>query len=104
MNGLLLPILLLAGTDKPNQKALVTHLLPAMLPGSGSERLVVAALNAKKEIKTQAATEEGLVRDAIRAAKFERPAQLDAFPALKAAYNRLPASVQSTVFSGDDKS
>jgi hypothetical protein len=104
MNGLLLPILLLAGTDKPNQKALVTHLLPAMIPGSGSERLVVAVLNAKKEIKTQAATEEGLVRDAIKAAKFERPAQLDAFPALKAAYNRLPASVQSTIFSRDDKS
>lgn len=97
MDGLLLPLILLAG-DKPNQNALITHILPALIPGSASQRLVFATLAAKKEIKAQAETEAGLVKDAIRAGKFERADQLKDFPALDAAFKRLPASVQSTLF------
>jgi hypothetical protein len=98
MDGLLLPLILLAGGDKTNQNALIAHMLPAMIPGSASQRLVFATLAAKKEIKTQAETEAGLVKDAISAGKFERADQLKDFPALDAAFKRLPASAQSTLF------
>ena len=98
MDGLLLPMILLAGGDKPNQKALLSRLLPAMIQGSASQRMVFAALSAKKDIKAQAETEAGLLKAAIAAARFDRVEQLKDFPALDAAYQRLPASVQSTLF------
>ncbi len=98
MDGLLLPMILLAGGDTPNQKALFKHILPAMIPGSVSQRLVIASLAAKKEIKAQAEIEEGVVRDAIHAADFKRPDELKEFPALDAAFSRLPASVQADLF------
>lgn len=96
MNGLLLPLILLASADKPNQKALFTQILPAMIPGEQS-RLLFATVSAKKQIAIQAATEGNLVKEAITAGNLKK-ADLDRFPALYAAFQRLPASVQSTLF------
>lgn len=97
MDGLLLPMILLAATDKPNQKALFQQILPALVPGSSTQRLVVATISAKKQIKIQAETEEHLIRDAIRAGKFVSSADLADFPALDAAFKRLPPAVQSSI-------
>jgi hypothetical protein len=97
MDGLLLPMILLVGADKPNQKALFKQILPALLPGSSTQRLVVATISAKKQIKIQAETEKDLVRDAIRAGRFGSAADLADFPALDAAFKRLPPAVQSSI-------
>jgi hypothetical protein len=105
MDRLLIPMMLLAGGDKPNQ--LLTHILPAMIPGSDSQRLLFATLTAKKELKAKAETEQSLIRDAIKAAKFERPEQLKNFPALEAAFHRLTPAAQATMFpaaTGSDDS
>jgi hypothetical protein len=99
MDGLsLFPLMLLVTADKPEKKALFPRLLPALIPGSSTQRLVVATISARKQIKSEAETEQGLVSDAIKAAKFQRPADLAPFQNLDAAFKRLPASVQSTIF------
>jgi hypothetical protein len=90
-------MILLAAVDRPNQKALFTQILPAMIPGQQS-RLLFATVSAKKQIAIQAETEGNLVKEAIKAGGLKSPADLDRFPALSAAFNRLPASVQSTLF------
>jgi hypothetical protein len=97
MDALLLPMILLAAVDKPNQKALFTQILPAMIPGQ-QPRLLLATVSAKKQIAIQTETEGNLVKEAVKAGNLKSPADLDRFPALLAAFNRLPASIQSTVF------
>ena len=99
----LLPFFLLAGANNSNQKALFTHILPALIPGSGPERLMFATLSAQKEIKTHADTEQGLLAAAIDAGDFKEPADLKKYPALQAAYDRLSPSAKIAVFAGADK-
>ena len=98
MDGLLLPMILLAATDKPNQKALFRQILPAIIPGPPSQRLVLATISAKQQIKSEAEIEQSLVKAAIDAGELE-PADLVNFPALDAAFKRVPASIQPTLFS-----
>ena len=98
MDGLLLPMILLAAGDKPNQKALLSQILPAVLPGPRAQRITVAAITAREHIRQQAQTEQTLVIEAIDAGKFTSAAELTKFPAIEAAFKRLPAAVQSTVF------
>jgi hypothetical protein len=90
-------MILFSAFDKPNQKSLFTQILPAMIP-SPQSRLVFTAVSAKKQLAIQAETEGNLVKEAIKAGGFKSSADLDRFPALSAAFSRLPASVQSTVF------
>jgi hypothetical protein len=92
-------MILLATADKGNQKALFAQILPALISDSSTERLVVATVSAKKQMAIQAATEGNLVKEAIKAGNFKSPADLDRFPALYAAFKRLSASDQSTVFT-----
>jgi len=104
MNGSpLLPILMIAAFDKTDQSAL-KQILPAVIPGQ-TERVLLATLNAREQAKTRAAqiklqaeTDEALVREMKEALDLDRPAQLDAFKNLQAAFNRLPASVQADIF------
>lgn len=94
----LFPLMLFATADKQEKNALFPRLLPALIPGSSTHRLVIAAISARKQIMSEAETEQGLVSDAIRAARFQHPADLAPFQNLDAAFKRLPASVQSTIF------
>lgn len=98
MDGLL-PLILLAGLGKPNQKALFAQILPAAIPGPSTQRLAVAIVSAQEQIKSQARTEQSLVEEAIRAGELASAADLAPYPALNAAFNRLPLAAQSAVFS-----
>ena len=100
MDGLLLPMILLAAGDKPNQKALLSQILPALLPGPPAQRITVAAITAREHIRKQAQTEQGIVLDAIKAGGFKSAAELVKYPAIEAAFKRLPTAVQSTAFPG----
>jgi hypothetical protein len=96
MNGLL-AMMLLAG-DKPNQKALLAQILPAVLPGPPTQRMAIAAITAREQIRKQAQTEQGVVLDAIKAGGFKTAEELGKYPAIEAAFKRLPPAVQSTAF------
>lgn len=98
MDGLLLPMILLAAGDKPNQKALLSQILPAVLPGPPAQRIAVATITAREQIRKQAQTEQNVVTEAIKAGRFTNAAELAKYPALEAAFNRLSPAVQSTVF------
>lgn len=99
MDGLLLPMILLAAGDKPNQKALLSQILPAVLPGPRTQRLAFAALSAKEQIRKQAQTERGMLQDAVKIGGFQKATDLDKFPALAAAYGRLSVADQAAVFA-----
>jgi len=94
----LLPMFVISRVPKPSRAALAEQLLPMALPGPSSQRLALAAIGAERQLKRQALTEQRLVEDAIRAAKFTAAAQLAPFPALDGAFKRLPVAVQSAIF------
>jgi hypothetical protein len=89
----LLPFLLFSAFD--NQ--LLKQMLPTLLPGPRANRMVLAAITARDQIKT----EQAVVVEAIKAGKFASADELarSEFQALAAAYKRLPAAVQSGVFT-----
>jgi hypothetical protein len=92
-------VVLLTVVKKENRARLVEQLLPVTLPGSTSQRLAIAAITAEQQLERQALTEQLIVRDAITAAAFTEPAALAPFPALEAAFRRLPAALQAVIFS-----
>jgi hypothetical protein len=93
MDSWLLPVFLIAGVPKESRARLVEQLLPIAL-GPASQRLVIATISAKR----QALTEQRIVEQAIKAAKFENVAALALFPELEAAFKRLPAADQAVLF------
>ena len=92
-------VVLLTVVKKANRARLAEQLLPIALPGSTSQRLAVAAITAEQQLERQALTEQLIVKEAITAAEFEDAAALAPFPALEAAFRRLPAAVQAVIFS-----
>lgn len=103
MNGLPL-ILMIAALDKTKQNTSFRDILPALIPGQ-TGRLLLATVKAREQariredqIKSQAEADEALVREMKTALRLERRDQLDPLKALKAAFNRLPASVQGDIF------
>jgi hypothetical protein len=93
----LLPILVMSGMPKTMRPALAEQLLPMTLPGPRSQQLAFAAITVDRQLKRQALNEQRLVEDAIKAGAFKKVAELDKFPALAAAFKRLPAAVQSAL-------
>lgn len=93
----LLPIFVIAGVPKAMRPAFIEQLLPVTLPGSGSEKVAFAAIAVDGQLKKQARNEQHLVEDAIKAGSFKKVAELDKFPALAAAFKRLPAVVQTAL-------
>ena len=98
MDGLLLPMILLTAGDKPNQKALLSQILPVLMPGPRDQKLAVAAFTARDRIRQQEQTEQRIVLEAIDAGKFESAAAFEKYPAFTAAFKRLPPALQSTAF------
>ncbi|HEX7283508.1 MAG TPA: hypothetical protein VF239_15735 [Vicinamibacterales bacterium] len=98
MDGLLLPMILLTAGDKPNQKALLSQILPVLMPGPRDQKLAVAAFTARDRIRQQARDEQSIVLEAIEAGGFENAAAFEKYPAFTAAFKRLPPAVQATAF------
>lgn len=103
MDGpLLLPLVfLLAGRDKANQNQatqneVLRQALTAAIPLPVSGRVVLATINAQDQAKSQARKEKSMVADAVRAGNLGK-ADLVRFPALEAAFNRLPVAEQSSI-------
>jgi hypothetical protein len=97
----LLFFMVIRDVPKASRAALVEQLLPMALPGP-SQRLAFAAIGAEQQFKRQARTEQELVVEAIAAADFQTADALNEFPALLAAFKRLPVAVQSTIFPPTD--
>jgi hypothetical protein len=91
-------VVLFTVVKKQHRARLAEQLLPVALPGSTSQRLAIAAITAEQQLERQALTEQGIVEDAINAASFENLEALEAFPALQAAFRRLPAARQAVLF------
>jgi hypothetical protein len=91
-------VVLFAVVKKQNRARLAEQLLPVALPGSTSQRLAIAAITAEQQLERQARTEQSIVEDAISAAHFENVDALAEFPALQAAFRRLPAARQAVLF------
>lgn len=88
-----LPIFLLL-TGNKNADAM----LPFAIPGSETTRMAFAMINADRQAKKQAAAEERIVEDAFKAANIKSPTELGTnFPALSAAFNKLPAASQKRI-------
>jgi hypothetical protein len=94
----LLPFFVIADAARSQRAAIVEQLLPISLPVPNSVRLTMAAMNAEQQLRQHSLTERGMLEDAIRAARFTKPSDLDPHPALKQAFDRLPPDVQDSLF------
>ena len=97
MDGPLLSIFFLL-SQQGSDKAVATQVMAAAIPGS-SARLVFTTITAQRQAKLQAETEQRVVQDAIRLAAVSNKTALNAFPALSAAFDRMPVAAQSVAFS-----
>jgi len=94
----LLPFFVIANVPRASRAALAEQILPVALPGPASQRLALAAISAERQLKRQAAAEQHLVEEAITAGGLKKATDLAAFPALDAAFKRLPPGVQAALF------
>jgi hypothetical protein len=95
----LVPFLLIS-KSAGHRKKLIKEILPATLPGSPTNRLMITALIANIEIQRQEETDEKIVKEV---AKFNRVTSAEAlkekFPKLhELVYAKLPESVQNEIF------
>ena len=98
MSWYILP-LLLSGLPRHQRAQVTEQLLPLALPGPPGTQLAFAAVTAERQVRKQAQTEQKLVQEAIQAGDIKSAEELSAFPALHSAFNRLPAAVQSGIFT-----
>lgn len=94
----ILPMILIADKSKTDRSALMEQILPAAIPGPSSQRLALAVIGAKRQLERQARSEQQLLKEAVLAAQFDQPDQLDNFPGLQAAFRRLPLADQAAIF------
>lgn len=90
--------LLFSRLPKTQRRRVAEQLVPLALPGPPRQKLVLATIAAEREVRREAEVERRLVEDAIKAGSIKDAAALAKFPALHAAYNRLPAGVQAGLF------
>lgn len=97
MSWYLIP-LLFSGLKKDERDYITSAILPHAIPGSSTTKIAFAAMAAKDQARKQAAAEEKIVEEAFKVANITSPANLGAnFPALSAAFNKLPAANQKRI-------
>lgn len=99
MNWLIFPLLLLKNRSEEERKKVFAQLVPLALPVPQATRLAFATIELDREARRQAVVEQNLVTEAVKAANITSADALTAFPALNAAFNKLPASVKSGIFN-----
>src|SRR5262249_41882453 len=94
----LVPAFVIANAPRAQRAALAEQLIPIALPGPNSLRLTFAAINAEQQLTRQAIADEQVMRDAVRAGKFNSADELAGFPALQSLFNGLSEDVKATIF------
>jgi hypothetical protein len=99
MDPWLVPLVfVIANAAERQRAALVQRLVLTALPGPNSLRLTFAAIDAERQLASQATADEQVLRDAVRAAGFQTAESLAEFPALQRLFDGLSENVKATIF------
>lgn len=94
----LIPLLMMSSVSRERRGAAVEQLLPLALPGPAVNRIALAAITTERLLQRQAQAEQQMLEEAVQAGKIADAAALGQFPALSAAFTRLPAAAQAKLF------
>lgn len=94
----LLPMLVIADVPRSQRAAIIEQLLPMTLPLPSAALFAVTAMNAERQLAQHLGIERQMLEEAVKAAGFKSASDLDAHPALKEAFERQPAEVQTALF------
>lgn len=95
----LISLLFLSRLSGEQRNTALDIILPTVLPLSPETKSFFTAISAERVVKKAAATEQKLVSEAVRAAGITSADGLVEYPALNAAFSRLPAAVKSGIFN-----
>jgi hypothetical protein len=83
----------------PQRRSVFNQILPSMIPGPSSQRLVFATITAEQQVKRAALEDRNVIEEVVKETEVQDAVELQArFPKLHARFTALTPELQAQIF------